>query len=114
MIVDDVEARRLARAILEDVILYGGAGALDDARAMAEARDLFASRVSGSLADVFEQERRARGGRDGAGPPGSSGVPAPTGVTVEEGAGLGPVVVVSVAFAIVVAAGALAFFLAAR
>lgn len=84
---------------------------------MGEARELFASRVSGSLAHVLEEERLARGGRrehGSPGPPGSAGAPTPTGVTVEEGPGFGPVVVVAVAFVILIAAGALAFFLAAR
>ena len=116
MIVDDSTARRLARAILADAKLYGGAAALDDVTAMTEARELFVSRVSGSLHHVFDEERGAAGGRAALGAPrrpmGPSVEPAPTGVTVVDGAGAGPIVLVVLVVVIVVAAGAVAFLLA--
>lgn len=114
MIVDDSQARRLARAILADIALYGGAGALDDPKAVAEGRELFAARVSGSLHHLFEEERRAHGGTGRAGSPGPTVEAGPAGVTITDGAGVGAgsAVAVGVALVVLVIAAATAFLLA--
>lgn len=112
MITDDDAARRLARAILKDATLYGGAAAVDDPAAMAEGRELFGSRVSGSLHHVFEEERRAHGGRDGLSAP-RPGVDArPAGVVVTDGAGGGPLIFAVIGALLVLGIAGAAFLLA--
>lgn len=114
MIVDETTARRLARAILADIKLYGGAGAVDDPKAVDEGRELFTTRVSGSLHHVFEEERRAQGGTDRTGAAAPTVEAGPTGVTITDGAGAGAgsALVVGVALLVLATAAAAAFFLA--
>lgn len=64
MITDEEAARRLARAICSDIVLYEGAASMGLAPAersralaapIAEGRELFASKVSGPLSYVFDE-----------------------------------------------------------
>jgi len=123
MLIDDEDkARRLARAICADVMLYNAA--VKDAPAheragliagpVAEGRGLYASRVSPQLAGIFEQEVAALvagplGVQLSAAPPTSAhqGSPLAAPVVVEAGGNNTLVIVV----ALVVAAAAAAFFL---
>lgn len=112
MISDERAARRLARAILADVKLYQGEASLRAPAALAEGRTLFRSRVSASLAHVFDEELRGAGGPGGASSGESPSAPEPASVTVDDGPGLVPALLVGAALAIVAAAGAAAYLLA--
>jgi hypothetical protein len=108
VIVDEAEARRLARSIIADSVLYGGEPSLSNPVQLQEIHELFLSRVDPSLHRVLVDELTAR--RKGV-----SGDPSavPNGVQVVDGAGAGSPVVFLAIGLLVLAAGA-AFFFAAR
>lgn len=63
MIDDEEHARRLARAILEDLVREAGEGALDREAELAPARALYASKVAMPLVTLLDDEiarRRAQ------------------------------------------------------
>jgi hypothetical protein len=106
-ITDEIGARRLARAIVEDMVLYGGEGALGSPEQLAEGRKLFAERVSPELVRILDDEIAARTG----GRPLEPAIVAPRQVEVVDGAGAGPAFLIALALAVLVIAGGVAFFL---
>lgn len=122
-------ARRLAKAIVADIVLYQGVEGLSS-DAAAEGRQLFASRVDPNLLSVFEEEIAARRGgaplpppsgsahRVGVGALGALASPTDTGSAARPGTGVeivdggGGTTVVIVALAVLLLAlGVGAFFL---